>query len=96
MRRSILTGREDVIIDENICRPTVAVDEWVPGPFHRCALYPDEESAQTHGEVHRNDDEPNNCLHPAVGQPEQGQCEAGFGPDGCSDGESAGDVDNQI
>jgi hypothetical protein len=59
-------------------RPAGSRDREVPGLGHGLALDLDEEGTQAYGDIHGDDDEPDECLHLALGKAEQGNGETGF------------------
>lgn len=91
---SRLTCRENVVVDQHIRRPACSFKEEIPGLLDRRTLDENKECRQAHGDVGGDDDEPQHGLHPSVGEAEEGQCEAGFGPHGSSQGEGAGGIDD--
>ena len=74
-------------------RPAFAVDERIPRFSQRHALNPDEQRAETHGDVDRDDDKPDYPFEPSVGESEEGKSKTGFGPCRGREGKRAGNVD---
>jgi len=76
-----------------VCLPAGSWDKTIPYSRKRRALDPDEKGAKAHGNVHRDDDEPDKPLDLAFGESEECKGETRLGPDGCGEGQGAGGVD---
>lgn len=94
-RDPVLTGREDVVVDNHRRVPARAVHEGVPRLLDGGALHPDKQSAESHGDVGGHDDEPDQYLYPSVGQSEHGKSETRLGPGGGSQRECAREIDDK-
>lgn len=88
------TSGENIVVDQDVWWPARAVNKRIPRFLDRRTLNPNEEGTQSHGNIHRHDDEPHHHLQPSLRQAEQGEGETRLGPYGCGEGKCAGKVDD--
>jgi len=75
--------------------PTATGSIWVPCLGHRRASDPHEGRVEAHGDVHRNNDGPEQDLHPALHQTQESDGKGRLAPGGGQDRKRAGEVANQ-
>jgi len=90
---SARTAGKDVVLHEHVRSPAGPGNRHIPRLLHGRALDPQKQAGEADKDVPRDDEEPDKGLGAALGEAQQGDGEAGLGPDGGRGREGAGDVD---